>query len=180
LRIVISCHFFIQIFLTWCDKNVATWTFTYILKGPNFVRKNAWSLSELWRSLLWPKNSTEKPFCIKYYHCTVGNKVVISPGSDSSKFCFWTFFSIVNTPTKKKPHHKTPCYLPVPRYGSSMWCSWSFLAATWSTLGANISSSVRILFSMYILIRKVFSQLFSDVFTNTSYKQHNYKFYSFF
>jgi hypothetical protein len=63
LQIVISYQFFIQISLTWCDENVATWTFTYILKGPNFVRKIAWSLSELWKSLLWPKTAkilTEK------------------------------------------------------------------------------------------------------------------------
>jgi hypothetical protein len=55
LQIVISYQFFIQISLTWCDENVATWTLPYILKGQNFVRKIAWSLSELWKSLLWPK-----------------------------------------------------------------------------------------------------------------------------
>jgi hypothetical protein len=38
-----------------------------------------------------------------------------------------------------------------------------FLAETWSTLEANISGSVWILFSLYIIIRKDFSQLFNDV-----------------
>ncbi len=81
---------------------------------------------------------------------TVENRVV-----KTSTFCFFAFYSIVNTPTKKKPQHETSCYLSVLRYLPSKSklernCI-SFLAATWSTLEANISSSVRILFNIYIL-----------------------------
>jgi hypothetical protein len=91
---------------------------------------------------------------------TGGNRVVKSPRSDSSGFGFWTFFPIVNTPTKKKPQHETPWYLSVFRYEPSksklLRNSRSLFAAEWSTLEANISGSVHILFSIYLLIRKVF------------------------
>ncbi len=50
---------------------------------------------------------------------TVGNRVDEIRGSDSSKFCFWTFYSIINTPTKKKLQHEIPCYSPVLRYLSA-------------------------------------------------------------
>jgi hypothetical protein len=42
----------------------------------------------------------------------------------------------------------------------SKWKLWrkscNFLAAEWSTLNSNISGSLRILFNIYILIRKAF------------------------
>jgi hypothetical protein len=43
----------------------------------------------------------------------VGNRVDEIPGSDSSRFCLFSFDSTVNTPTKKKPQHEIPCYLLV-------------------------------------------------------------------
>jgi hypothetical protein len=95
---------------------------------------------------------------------TVGNRVDEIPGSDFPKFCFLMFFPIVNTPTKKKPHHKTPCCPPLFWYLSSkskFWRnSWSFFTAEGSTLDAYISSSVHNLFSMYIHVRKVFGSAF--------------------
>ncbi len=87
---------------------------------------------------------------------TVGNRVVKSPRSDSSKSCFWIFCSIVYTPTKKKPYHEILCYLPVFRYLPSKSKlrrkSCNFLAAEGSTLNSNISGSVRILFNIFILV----------------------------
>ncbi len=69
-------------------------------------------------------------------------------------------FLKVNTLTKKKPQHETPCYLPDFRYGPSKSKLWRngylFLVVKGSTLEANISTRVQILFSIYILIRKVF------------------------
>jgi hypothetical protein len=50
-------------------------------------------------------------------HFTVGNRVVKSPRSDSSKLCFWTFFLIINTPTKKMPKYWTLGYLRFPSLG---------------------------------------------------------------
>ncbi len=94
----------------------------------------------------------------------MGNRVVKIPGSDSSRFCFFIFYLIVYTPTKKKSQHKTPCYLPVLRYlpaKSKLWRkSCNFLAAEGSTLNSNISGSLRILFGIYILIRKDFWSAF--------------------
>jgi hypothetical protein len=91
---------------------------------------------------------------------TVGRMGEINPKSNSSKFCFRTFYSIVNTPTKKNSQNKTPGYLPVFWYlpsKSKLWRKrWSFLAAEGSTLEPNISDSVWIIYSIYILIRKVF------------------------
>ncbi len=91
---------------------------------------------------------------------TVGNRVDEIPGSVSSKFCFRTFYPIDNTLTKKKPQHETPCYLPDFRYlpsKSKLWRNgYLFLVVKGSTLEANISARVQILFIMYILIRKVF------------------------
>jgi hypothetical protein len=90
----------------------------------------------------------------------VGNRVVKIPGSDSSKSVFSGFYSAVNTPTKKKPHHETPFYLPVLLYLPSKSKLWgkkkSFLVTEESTLESNISRSIQISFSIYILIRKVF------------------------
>ncbi len=87
-------------------------------------------------------------------HYTVGRMGEINPKSNSSKFCFRTFYSIVNTPTKKNFQHKTPCYLPVFRYlpsKSKLWRKrWSFPAAEGSTLEPNISDSVWIIYSIYI------------------------------
>jgi hypothetical protein len=94
------------------------------------------------------------------YLLTVGNRVVIIPGCDFFESCFLVLFSIVNTPTKKKQQCEIPCYLPLFRYLPSkskfQEKSVTFFAAEGSTLEANNSSSVRILFNMYILIRKVF------------------------
>jgi hypothetical protein len=87
--------------------------------------------------------------------CTVENRVVKSPKSDSSKFCFWTFHPTVNTPTKKKSQHKTPC--KVKNLQKTLVI---FLAAEGSTLEPNISGSVQILFNIYILIRKAFKSAF--------------------
>jgi hypothetical protein len=42
-----------------------------------------------------------------------------------------------------------------------------FLSVEWPSLEANITGSVQIFFSIYILIRKVFSQLFNDVYYNS-------------
>ncbi len=89
-------------------------------------------------------------WCLEGPQHTVGNRVV-----KTSTFCFSAFYSIVNTPAKKKPHRETPCYLPVLRYLPSKSklernCI-SFLAATWSSLEANISGLVRILFNIFIL-----------------------------
>jgi hypothetical protein len=96
----------------------------------------------------------------QYPNRTVGNKVDEIPGSDSSKSGFSSFYSTVNTPTKKKPHQRTPCYLPIFWYLPSKSKLWrkclSFLAAKGSTLEGNISSSVGILFRIYILIWKAF------------------------
>ncbi len=98
------------------------------------------------------------------HYVTVGNRVVKIQKSDSSRFCLFIFNSIVNTPTKKKPHQGTPCYLSVFRYLPSKSKlsrkSCSFLAVEGSILEANISSSVRILFRIYILVRKVFWSAF--------------------
>ncbi len=51
----------------------------------------------------WKFLPTLKPYWITFIWClyTVGNRVVKNPRSDFSKFSFWTFYSIVNTPTKK-------------------------------------------------------------------------------
>ncbi len=54
----------------------------------------------------------------------VGNRVVKSLRSDSFKSSFSRIYSTVNTPTKKRSQHKTPCYLPVLRYGPSMSKFW--------------------------------------------------------
>ncbi len=48
---------------------------------------------------------------------TVSRRVVINPESDSSKFCFWVFCWIVNTPTKKTPKYWTPGYPRFPSMG---------------------------------------------------------------
>jgi hypothetical protein len=47
---------------------------------------------------------------------TVGRRVDFNPKSDSSKLCFLGFYSIVNTPTKKKSQQKTPFSSPLFRY----------------------------------------------------------------
>jgi hypothetical protein len=77
-----------------------------------------------------------------------------------SDLVFELFYSIGDTPTKKKPKHETPCDPTL--FGCRILksklrrkCSFS-LVAEGSTLEPNISGPVRILFSMYILIRKVF------------------------
>ncbi len=94
----------------------------------------------------------------------MGNRVVKSLRSDSSKSCFGIFCSIVYTPTKKKPYHEIPCYLPVFRYLPSKSKlrrkSCNFLAAKGSILNSNISVSVRILFNIFILVWKVFWSAF--------------------
>ncbi len=46
----------------------------------------------------------------------MGNRVVKRPKSDSSKLRFLVFYSIVNTPTKKKPQQKGPARSPVPDF----------------------------------------------------------------
>ncbi len=43
-------------------------------------------------------------WCLEGSQYTVGNRVV-----KTSSFCLIAFYSIVNTPTKKKPHRETPC-----------------------------------------------------------------------
>ncbi len=100
----------------------------------------------------------------RYNLLKVGNRVVKSPRSDSSNSCFWIFCSIVYTPTKKKPYHEIPCYLPIFRYLLSKSKlrrkSCNFLAAEGSTLNSNILGSVRILFNIYILVWKVFWSAF--------------------
>ncbi len=63
----------------------------------------------------WTKFHEFKQFC------TVGNRVEESQGGHSSRICFHIFYSIVNTPTKKKPHHETPCYPPHFRNLPSKW-----------------------------------------------------------
>ncbi len=91
---------------------------------------------------------------------TVGNRVDEIPRSDFSELCFLVFYLIVNTPTKKKSHHETPCCLPLFWYlpSKSKLCRicYSFFTAEGSTLEPNISSPFRILFNIYILVRKVF------------------------
>jgi hypothetical protein len=94
----------------------------------------------------------------------VGKRVVINQKSDSSKFFFLVFYSIIHTPTKKKSQHEIHCYLSVFWYLPAKWKlyrkSWPFLTAKESILEADISGSVRILFNIYILIRKVFQSAF--------------------
>jgi hypothetical protein len=91
---------------------------------------------------------------------TVSRRVVINPGSDSSKSCFLAIYLVVSTPTKRKPKQEFPCLPPVLWYGpskSEFWKKfWSILTVEWSTLEANISGCARILFKVYILIWKVF------------------------
>jgi hypothetical protein len=103
------------------------------------------------------KNRNLLQTCLNH---TVGNRVAEIPGSDSSKLCFLVFYSIVNTPTKKKSKHKIPCCPPLFWYrpSKSKLCRicHSFFATEGSTLDPNISASVRFLFSIYILNRKVF------------------------
>jgi hypothetical protein len=50
----------------------------------------------------------------KKYLRTLGNEVVKSPRSDFFKFCFWTFYSIINTLIKKKKNKKNlvSCQFP--------------------------------------------------------------------
>jgi hypothetical protein len=48
---------------------------------------------------------------------TVSRRVVINPESDSSKFYFWIFHSIVNISTKKTPKYWTPGYSRFPSMG---------------------------------------------------------------
>ncbi len=95
---------------------------------------------------------------------TVGNRMDEIPRSDFFKKCFWIFCSIVNTLTKKKPQHVSPCYLPVFRYlpSKSKFCRiwYSLFAAETSTLEADISGLVQILFSMYIPIQKVHDRIY--------------------
>ncbi len=97
----------------------------------------------------WPKNLS-----------TVSRRVIINPSGDSFKSCFWVFCWTVNTPTKKKPHHEIPCYLPVlqhePSKSKLMRKCCVFSPTEGSTLDHNISGSVQILSRIYILIRKVF------------------------
>jgi hypothetical protein len=80
----------------------------------------------------------------------VGNRVVKNPRSDSSKSGFSSFYSTVNTSTKKTSQHKTPCCLPVFWYGPSKSKLWgkrkSFLVTEGSTLELNISESIQIFF----------------------------------
>jgi hypothetical protein len=95
----------------------------------------------------------------------VGNRVVKIPGGDSSRFCFFIFNSTVNTPTKKKSQLKTPCCLPVFRCLPSKSklrrkICYNFSDAEGSTLEPNISSSVHILFSIFVLVGKVFWSTF--------------------
>ncbi len=75
-------------------------------------------------------------------------------------------FCSLNTPIKKTPKHEIPCCHLVLRNLPLKWKllrkSWSFFVTTRSILAAKISGSVRILFSIYILIRKVFTQLFRN------------------
>jgi hypothetical protein len=96
--------------------------------------------------------------------CTVSRRVVINPRSDSSESCFHVLNPRVNSLAKKKSQQETPCYLPLFWYGPSKWKlwekSWIFLAAEGSILEPNISGSVRNLFGVYILVRKVFKSAF--------------------
>jgi hypothetical protein len=97
-------------------------------------------------------------------NCTVSRRVVINPRSDSSESCFHVLNPKVNSLAKKKSQQETPCYLPLFWYGPSKWKlwekSWIFLAAEGSILEPNISGSVRNLFGVYILVRKVFKSAF--------------------
>ncbi len=81
---------------------------------------------------------------------TVGNRVAEIPRSDSSKLCFLAFYSIANTPTKKKSKHKIPLCPPLFWYlpWKSKLCRicYSFFATEGSTLEANSSTSVRFFF----------------------------------
>jgi hypothetical protein len=86
--------------------------------------------------------------------------VAKSPRSDSSILCFLVFYSIVNTPNKKKSKHKIPSCPPLFWYlpSKSKLCRicYSFFATEGSTLEAN--SSVRFFFNIYVVVRKVFCQ----------------------
>jgi hypothetical protein len=86
----------------------------------------------------------------------VGRREEINPECDSSKLCFHVFYSMANTPTKKKTQQETPYWSPLFWYRpskSKFWRKYSnFLSTEESNLEANISGSVQVLFSIYILI----------------------------
>jgi hypothetical protein len=121
-----------------------------------------WSSSNLWTQNL------SNFICIGLvsWLFTVGNRMDEIPGSDSSEKCFWIFCSIVNTPTKEKPQHVSPCCPPLLWYrpGKSKLgrIRLSFFAAERSNLEANTSGCVQILFSIYILVWKVFRSAFQN------------------
>jgi hypothetical protein len=101
-------------------------------------------------------------------HVTVGRRVVINPGSDSFKSCFWVFCLIVNAPTKKTPKYKTPGCLRFPSMGLqsqnlveivSRFCQRS------GQLWKLISQVLLEFSSAYIYsFERFFSQLFNDVY----------------
>jgi hypothetical protein len=100
---------------------------------------------------------------------TVSRRVVKNPKSDFFNSSFLNFYSIVSILTKKIKT-ENPLLPPDSRYGPPKWKLWrkfhTFLFVVSSTLEANISGSIWNLFSIFILIREVFCQLFSDVYDN--------------
>jgi hypothetical protein len=105
---------------------------------------------------------------LKFAQRTVSRRVVINPESDSSKFCFWVFCWIVNTPTKKTPKYWTPGYPRFPsmglqsqNFGENVIFFWLWNGQLWKLIS-------RVLFgfcSAYIYtFERFFSQLFNGVY----------------
>jgi hypothetical protein len=98
----------------------------------------------------------------------VSRRVVKSPRSDSPKFCFRDFCSIINTPIKKKTQHKTPWH---PLFSSTCLQSQNFIKNTGhfrrrkGQLWDQISPVLFKFVSAYIYsFERFFCQLFNDVF----------------
>ncbi len=79
-------------------------------------------------------------------HSTVGNRVEKIPGGDSSKFSFSFFCLTVNTPTKKKPQHKTPCCSLVFLYRPAKSKHWGIVNLFWLRHGQLWKQISRLLF----------------------------------
>jgi hypothetical protein len=101
----------------------------------------------------------------------VGNRVDEIRKSDSSKFYFWNFYSIVNTSTKKKTTIRNPL-LPASFSVHAFKVKISEELLTCFCCGrVNFGSKYLGFLSdfvqhIYILVWKVFSQLFNDVHEN--------------
>jgi hypothetical protein len=100
----------------------------------------------------------------------VGRRVDFNPKSDSSILCFRGFYSTVNTPTKEKPKHKTPCCphffntgLQSENFGENDHLFWQRKGQLWKQISRVL---LRFYSACIYSLGRFFSQLFNDVYFN--------------